>query len=182
MIRSARRGASPTVRTQQPGLAPVPTLPPLAVARGLREAFGAVAGLLAAGLTLGVGHLVASLIAPAASPVFAVGATFIDLTPEWLKSFAIATFGENDKIALLAGIASVLAVAAVAIGLVAIRRLPIAVVAIASLGAAGAAASLAARRRPPSTSRRRSSGPLRVSRPSGGVRHLGAPASRAHGR
>ncbi len=72
-----------------------------------------VSGLLAAGAAIAVGHLVAVVIAPAASPLLAVGATFIDLTPEWLKSFAIRTFGGNDKVALLGGIGAVLAVAAI---------------------------------------------------------------------
>ena len=61
----------------------------------------ALSGLLAAATAIAVGHLVAIVIAPAASPLLAVGATFIDLTPEWLKSFAIRTFGSDDKIALL---------------------------------------------------------------------------------
>ena len=45
----------------------------------------------------------AQVVAPAASPLLAVGSTFIDLTPEWLKSFAIRSFGANDKAALLSG-------------------------------------------------------------------------------
>ena len=61
-------------------------------------------GLLSAGVAIGVAHLVAGFIAREASPVVAVGSAFIDLTPEWLKSFAIRTFGESDKLVLLAGI------------------------------------------------------------------------------
>lgn len=102
-----------------------------------------LSGLLAAGAAIAIGHLVALVIAPAASPLLAVGATFIDLTPEWLKSFAIRTFGANDKIALLGGISTVLAVAAIAIGLVGLRRPRLAVTAIGALGVVGAfAASL----------------------------------------
>ena len=101
-----------------------------------------VSGLLAAGAAIAVGHLVAVVIAPAASPLIAVGATFIDLTPEWLKSFAIRTFGANDKIALLGGIAAVLAIAAVAIGLIGLRRPRLAVAAIGALGVAGALAAV----------------------------------------
>ena len=103
---------------------------------------GAVSGLLAAATAIAVGHLVAVLIAPAASPLLAVGSTFIDLTPEWLKSFAIRTFGSNDKIALLAGIAGVLAVVAVGIGLLGRRRLGLAVVAIGGFGLVGGVAAL----------------------------------------
>ena len=35
-----------------------------------------------------------------ATPLIALGSTFIDFTPPWLKDFAIATFGTNDKAAL----------------------------------------------------------------------------------
>ncbi len=103
---------------------------------------GAVSGLLAAATAIAVGHLVAVVIAPAASPLLAVGSTFIDLTPEWLKSFAIRTFGSNDKVALLAGIAGVLAVVAVGIGLLGRRRLGLAVVAIGGFGLVGGVAAL----------------------------------------
>jgi DMSO/TMAO reductase YedYZ molybdopterin-dependent catalytic subunit len=85
---------------------------------------------------------VAAIVAPPASPVFAVGAAFIDVTPEWLKSFAIATFGENDKVVLLAGVAGVLALVAVGIGVLALRHLGVAAGAIAVLGAVGALAAL----------------------------------------
>ncbi len=100
-------------------------------------------GLLAGGITLGVGHLVAAVIAPAASPLLAVGSTFIDLTPEWLKSFAIATFGESDKVALLGGLAITFALLAVGIGLVSIRHARGAIAAVAVFGVAGALAAFA---------------------------------------
>ncbi len=106
-------------------------------------AAGAVCGLLAAGTAIAVGHLVAVLIAPGASPILAVGSTFIDLTPEWLKSFAIRTFGTNDKVVLLAGIAIALGLLAGAIGLVASRRPSVAIAAIGALGLVGALAALA---------------------------------------
>jgi len=41
---------------------------------------------------------------PDASPIVAIGQAFIDATPEWLKSFAIRTFGSHDKAALLVAI------------------------------------------------------------------------------
>ena len=97
--------------------------------------------MLAAGAAIAVGHLVAVVIAPAASPLLAVGATFIDLTPEWLKSFAIRTFGGNDKAALLGGIGAVLAIAAMAIGIVGLRRPRLAVALIGLLGVIGALAA-----------------------------------------
>jgi len=102
----------------------------------------ALSGLLAAATSLAVGHLVAALVQPAASPLLAVGSTFIDLTPEWLKSFAITTFGESDKIALLVGITATLAVLALGIGLLALRRLPLAIAAIVAFGVVGATAAV----------------------------------------
>ncbi len=76
-------------------------------------------GILATLVGLAVGHLVAALINPAASPVLAVGSNVIDLTPTPVKEWAIATFGTADKPILvgsvligtlvLAGVAGVLA-------------------------------------------------------------------------
>jgi DMSO/TMAO reductase YedYZ molybdopterin-dependent catalytic subunit len=101
----------------------------------------ALSGLLAAGAAVAVGHLVAVVVAPPASPLLAVAATFIDLTPEWLKSFAIRTFGNSDKVALLSGITVVFALAAIAIGLLGLRRPRLGVAAIGALGFAGAIAA-----------------------------------------
>ena len=113
--------------------------PPL----GGRSAVGAAAlsGLLAAGTAIAVGHLVAQVVAPAASPLLAVGSTFIDLTPEWLKSFAIRSFGANDKAALLSGIVAVLALVAIGIGLLGMRRPRLATVGVVGLGVVGALAA-----------------------------------------
>jgi hypothetical protein len=80
---------------------------------------GALAGLLACGAALGVAELVAGVVGAQASPLVAVGGSAIDATPEWLKEFAIRTFGERDKLVLLAGIAAVLAGFAAAVGLLA---------------------------------------------------------------
>lgn len=103
----------------------------------------ALAGIAAGGLTLGVGELVAALVAePAAAPFLAVGNTFVDLTPEWLKSFAIRTFGENDKQVLLAGMAGVLLVVSAASGLLELWRRWAGVTVLAALGAVAVAAAL----------------------------------------
>ena len=106
-------------------------------ARGL----AALAGLLAAGLTLGVAHLVASVIDPPATPVSALGDTFIDLTPEWLKEAAIAAFGLHDKLALTVGMAVVIAVVAALTGVLAHRRLAAGQVAVLLLGLVAAVAA-----------------------------------------
>ncbi|MEJ5945245.1 molybdopterin-dependent oxidoreductase [Pseudokineococcus basanitobsidens] len=104
-------------------------------------ALAALAGVLAAALTLGVAQVLAALLAPTAAPVIAVGDAFVDLTPGWLKDFAIDTFGTNDKTALLVGIGLVLAVLAVAAGVLGRvqRRLGDAVVIV--LGGVGAVAA-----------------------------------------
>ena len=107
-----------------------------------------LSGLLAALTAVGVGHLVAALLAPSASPLLAVGSTVIDMTPEWLKSFAIETFGSNDKVALLGGMTITIAALSVVIGLLSLHHPRPAVAAIALFGLIGAGAALA---RPTST-------------------------------
>lgn len=54
-------------------------------------------GLLAAGVAIGVGELVAAGVRPQAAPVIAVGGAAVDRTPRALKEFAVRQFGENDK-------------------------------------------------------------------------------------
>jgi DMSO/TMAO reductase YedYZ molybdopterin-dependent catalytic subunit len=83
---------------------------------------GPVLGLVTAGVALGVAQAVAGWVGVGASPVVAVGQGAIDHTPPWLKDFAIRTFGSNDKQVLLIGIGVVLAIAAILIGIVAVRR------------------------------------------------------------
>jgi hypothetical protein len=122
--------------------APAPGAAPERGGRGLRRVLGALAGLLAAAVALGVAELVAGLVGPASSPVVAVGDAAITLTPEAVKHFAITTFGENDKVALVTGTLAVIAVYAVAIGLVALRSPRLGVLGIALFGVVGAVAAL----------------------------------------
>ncbi len=96
-------------------------------------------GLLATLAGLGLAHVVAALTDADTSPVLAVGAAVIDLTPTPLKQWAIDHFGSADKTILVGSVlAGVLALAAVA-GLLARRRtrygagLLVALVAIAAL-------------------------------------------------
>ena len=100
-------------------------------------------GLLAVAAALAAGHFVASITDPFASPFLAVGNTAIDLTPHPVKDFAIRTFGENDKIVLLAGMAFVIAAAAALAGLLS-RRSPLPGTLLAvGLGVVGIVAVLA---------------------------------------
>jgi DMSO/TMAO reductase YedYZ molybdopterin-dependent catalytic subunit len=84
---------------------------------------GALAGLITGVVAVGVGQFVASLGSQASSPVVAVGQAAIGLAPPPVKEFAITEFGSHDKIALLTGILVLLALYAVAIGVVGARRL-----------------------------------------------------------
>jgi DMSO/TMAO reductase YedYZ molybdopterin-dependent catalytic subunit len=107
-----------------------------------RRAVGAATGVLTLGVALAAGHLTAALSDPAASPVLAVGQAFIDRTPEWLKSWAIETFGANDKRVLLGGIALVLIALAILAGVAGTRRPAVAYGGLAVLTGVGVAAAL----------------------------------------
>jgi DMSO/TMAO reductase YedYZ molybdopterin-dependent catalytic subunit len=101
-----------------------------------------VAGLLAAAVAVGVGQLVAGIVAPDGSPVVAVGEASIDLTPPPVKNFAISAFGSNDKLVLVTGILAVLAVFAAVVGVLAMRKLWYGMVGLAVFTAIGASAAL----------------------------------------
>ena len=102
---------------------------------------GALCGLLAAAVALGVAELVAAITGPQGSPVVAVGDSAIDLTPIPVKDFAITHFGSNDKTALIAGILVLLAGFAVVTGIVARRWLPGGLAGLAIFGALGVSAA-----------------------------------------
>nr|WP_233434364.1 molybdopterin-dependent oxidoreductase [Nocardia yamanashiensis] len=101
----------------------------------------ALAGVLAAATVLGVGHLAAALVDPAASPFYALGATVVDHTPHALKDAAIRRFGSHDKDALFVSMAVVMLAGALLIGLLE-RRRPLGSALLAALGALTAAAAL----------------------------------------
>ena len=106
----------------------------------LRGPVRAAIGLLAVAAALAVGHLLAAITGPNSSPYLAVGNTAIDLTPEPVKAFAIQQFGTADKIALLVGMALVIAALAVAGGLLSRRRPWPGVLLIGAFGLLGVAA------------------------------------------
>jgi DMSO/TMAO reductase YedYZ molybdopterin-dependent catalytic subunit len=103
---------------------------------------GAVAGLIAAALALGVAEVVAGALGRAVSPAIVVGGAAIDRTPRFLKEFAIERFGENDKKVLLTGIFVVIAVLAAAVGVLATRNRRVGLVGVSLLGLVAAAAAL----------------------------------------
>ncbi len=105
-------------------------------------------GLVAGVITVGVGTLLGGVLdrlglsGGQPAPVAAVGSAFIDLTPAWLKDLAIAAFGTNDKRALLVGTVVVLALVCAGVGLLARRRMPLALILFALVGTVGLAAVL----------------------------------------
>ena len=100
------------------------------------------AGLLTAWVALGVAQLVAGIGRPQGSPVAAVGGLAIDNTPPPVKNFAIATFGSNDKKALVVGMLIVLAVLAAGLGVAAMRRLSYGYAGLAIFAVIGLAGAL----------------------------------------
>lgn len=95
----------------------------------------ALAGVVAAAVVLAVAELVGAFFTARAAPLFAVGSTFIDFTPPWLKDFAIATFGTNDKAALFVGMGLTVAVLACILGVVAYRKWALGVLGVLFMGA-----------------------------------------------
>ncbi|MEV0962377.1 molybdopterin-dependent oxidoreductase [Streptomyces sp. NPDC049910] len=115
----------------------------------IRGALAGAGALLAAFSSLAVAELGAALTRPGASPVVVVGGASIDLTPAPLKDWAVRNFGTNDKLVLQAGILTVLALCAVALGLLALRHRRAGALGVLVFGVIGA---LAALRRPDSAS------------------------------
>ncbi len=83
----------------------------------------ALAGVIAAGVLFAVAELVSAFFAPLSSPLVSVGSTFIDFTPAWMKNFAIATFGTNDKLVLLLSMAVAAVVLSALAGLAAMKNM-----------------------------------------------------------
>ena len=98
---------------------------------------GALAGLVAAFAALAVAQLVAGLLRGTTSPVVSVGEYVVDHVPVAVKEFAIRQFGTNDKPMLIAGTVAMLAVFALIVGILAVRRLWIGVAGIAAFGVIG---------------------------------------------
>ncbi|MGH3268055.1 MAG: molybdopterin-dependent oxidoreductase [Trebonia sp.] len=105
-------------------------------------AWGAVCGVLAAAVAMGIGQLVAGLSIPNASPVIAVGQAAINLTPLPVKDWATSTFGNNDKNVLLTGVFAVVFLYAIVVGVIAMRRLSYGFFGLAIFAAIGVAAAL----------------------------------------
>ncbi|WP_445153442.1 molybdopterin-dependent oxidoreductase [Arthrobacter sp. Hor0625] len=85
-------------------------------------ALAALAGVVSAAVVLAVAELAGAFFSSRATPLVALGSTFIDFTPPWLKDFAIATFGTNDKAALFVGMGLTILLLACVLGIVAYRK------------------------------------------------------------
>ena len=123
--------AVPSVRAR-----PEPDLPGTARVPG--RALRAAAGVVAAGVAVGVGHLVASVVSPSASPIIAVGSALVDAAPTPAKTFAVRVLGNNDKPVLISAVGVALLVFAAVLGLLAWRHRRVSVAGIALLGLVGA--------------------------------------------
>ncbi|MGB3769934.1 MAG: molybdopterin-dependent oxidoreductase [Rhodococcus sp. (in: high G+C Gram-positive bacteria)] len=96
-----------------------------------------LAGIVSAGMVLGVGELLSLLFSSSSSPFFAVGSTTVDRTPAFAREFAIDTFGTNDKVALFVGMSIGIAIIAAIAGLLERPSRPIGSVILLVLGAIG---------------------------------------------
>ncbi|HWS51024.1 MAG TPA: molybdopterin-dependent oxidoreductase [Microbacterium sp.] len=102
--------------------------------------WAAVAGVTGGAVFLATAELFALLLARSASPILAVGGFVIDIVPQPFKEFAIATFGEYDKIALLAGLGLAVVIASAIAGILQLVRPPLGVIALVIAGALSTAA------------------------------------------
>src|SRR5262245_42282807 len=96
-LRVARRGRTVqpmAVATERPPEHEQPSPPPTS---GATAADGAVAGIVAAGVALGVSELICGLGAGQATLITSVGTKFIDRFAGSLKDLAVSLFGTNDK-------------------------------------------------------------------------------------
>ena len=95
----------------------------------------ALAGVVAAAVVLSLAELTGAFFTARAAPVLALGSTFIDFTPPWMKDFAITTFGTNDKNALFVGMGLTILLLACLLGVVAYRKWALGVAGVLFMGA-----------------------------------------------
>ncbi|CAH0136728.1 molybdopterin-dependent oxidoreductase [Microbacterium foliorum] len=102
--------------------------------------WAALSGVISGLVFLAAAELFALIFARSASPILAVGGFVIDIVPQPFKEFAIATFGEYDKIALLAGLGLAVVIASAIAGILQLLRPPLGVIALVVAGALSTAA------------------------------------------
>lgn len=111
---------------------------------GRPRRMGALFGVLAAAVALGVGELVAAFTGAATAPELAVGTALINLAPSSVKDFAVSTFGTNDKLVLVGGVLVVLVVVAAVAGILALRRAWLGIGIVVAFGVIGMVAAATA--------------------------------------
>ena len=104
------------------------------MSRARQRVWAVLVGLASAVVTLAIAEVVALFVAPAASPLLAVGSLVIDLVPGWTKDLVIALFGTNDKLVLIICLGVLVAVLAGVIGLLEYRRPPWGIVGLVLIG------------------------------------------------
>ncbi|MEV8337831.1 molybdopterin-dependent oxidoreductase [Leucobacter sp. NPDC077196] len=104
--------------------------------------WSALAGVVSAAAFLAVAELVTLLVAPESSPILAVGSFVIDIVPQPIKEFAIATFGEADKVVLLCSLGLAVTVAAAIGGILQFFARPFGLVVLVIAGALSTAATV----------------------------------------
>lgn len=102
--------------------------------------WAALSGVISGAVFLATAELFALIFARSASPILAVGGFVIDIVPQPFKEFAIATFGEYDKIALLVGLGLAVVIASAIAGILQLLRPPLGVIALLVAGALSTAA------------------------------------------
>ena len=107
-----------------------------------RRPLRALAGFVSAAVALAIGHLVAALFNPAASPVVVVGSQLVDAAPTPVKEVAVRYLGTADKPVLIAAVTVVVLIVGALLGLVAWKRPGVASVGVAALGFVGAIVAL----------------------------------------
>lgn len=75
------------------------------------------AGVLAAGLVFGLAQLVAVFTGASTAPLYALGDTVVDRTPDGLREWAIQSFGTHDKTVLFLSMGVVAVLVAAGAGL-----------------------------------------------------------------
>jgi DMSO/TMAO reductase YedYZ molybdopterin-dependent catalytic subunit len=108
----------------------------------VRKTSGALTGVAAAAVALGVAELVAVATGPRSAPVVAVGGVVVDHVPEPVKQVAIDLFGVHDKTALQVGTVLLLLASAALVGLAAVRNIWYGFAGVALFGAIGAVAAV----------------------------------------
>ena len=132
----------------------------------------AAAGVLATLAGMSAGHLVASALNPASSPVLAVGSTVIDLTPTPMKEWAVREFGTKDKPILIGSVMLATLLLTAVAGVIARRRFPVGAAILALLVAVSGVLALL---RPFALAHRRDSRDRRGGRRRRRARTAGAP-------